>query len=211
MRKPITNRTPAWVNKFPWYAVYIIGLLPAMWVFYMAFSNQLGGNPVRTLEHTLGIWALRFIIIGLMVTPLRKLAGINLLRFRRAFGLIAFYYAALHFSVYAVLDQGLAMDRIINDIIKRPYIIAGMVAFVILIALAMTSNSFSIKKLGGKGWSRLHKLVYLAAASAALHFVLSVKSWPNEPLIYAGIIAVLLGYRLVDPIKKRMSHSAALS
>jgi sulfoxide reductase heme-binding subunit YedZ len=178
--------------------LYAIGLAPAVWTFYLGLNDQLGADPMKTLERTLGLWALRFLIIGLSITPLRRIGGPNLIRYRRAFGLLAFYYAALHVAVYAGLDQGLDLAAIWKDIIKRPYITIGMLAFLILIPLAATSNATMIKKLGGAAWQRLHRWVYLAAAAAALHFIMLVKSWPAEPIIYAAIVAALLLFRGVD-------------
>jgi sulfoxide reductase heme-binding subunit YedZ len=120
-------------------------------------------------------------------------------------GLLAFYYAALHLTTYLVLDQGLDMAAIVADIVKRPYITIGMATFVILIPLAATSNNAAIRRMGGQAWAKLHRLVYPAAIGAALHFLLVVKSWPPEPLVYAAIVAVLLGYRLARPLMKKPS------
>jgi sulfoxide reductase heme-binding subunit YedZ len=158
---------------------------------------------MRYLEQALGLWALRFLIATLAITPLRQLFNLNLLRYRRAIGLLAFYYAALHLITYMVLDQGLDMAAIVADIVKRPYITIGMATFVILVPLAVTSNNAAIRRMGGQAWAKLHKLVYVAAIGAVLHYILVVKSWPTEPLVYAAIVAVLLGYRLVrSQIKK---------
>ncbi len=179
-------------------AVYGIGLAPAAWSFFLGATNSLGADPVRSFEDLLGVWALRFLILGLLVTPLRKLAGVNLLSYRRALGLLAFWYAAMHFATYAILDRGLDLPVILADVTKRPFLIIGTVALLILAALAATSNRFSIRRLG-RGWTRLHRLVYPAVALGAVHFVMSVKSWPLEPLVYAGVISVLLSYRVVAP------------
>ena len=189
--------------QVPKLAVYIIGFIPALWCFCLGLMDRLGADPMRTLEQTLGLWALRFLIASLAFTPLRHLFGINLLRYRRAIGLLAFYYAALHLLTYLVLDQGLDAQAIITDIFKRPYITIGMASFIILIPVAVTSNNASIRRLGGQVWSRIHKLVYPAAIGAALHFVLLVKSWPMEPLVYAALTAVLLGYRLFRALQKQ--------
>jgi sulfoxide reductase heme-binding subunit YedZ len=178
-------------------AIYILGMLPAVWYFYLGITDQLGADPQKTLERLLGLWALRFLILSLAITPLRRLGGPNLIRYRRAVGLLAFTYASLHLTVYMVLDQGLDFAAIWADIVKRPYITVGMFAFVILVPLAVTSNNAMIRRLGGAGWQRLHRLVYVAAAAAAIHFVMVVKAWPPEPLIYAGIVAALLLFRLV--------------
>lgn len=184
-------------------AIYVAGMLPAVWYFYLGVMDQLGADPQKTLERLLGLWALRFLILGLAITPLRRLGGPNLVRYRRAVGLLAFYYATLHLTVYMLLDQGLDFAAIWADIVKRPYITVGMLAFVMLVPLAVTSNSAMIRRLGGAAWQRLHRLVYLAAAAAAIHFVMVVKAWPPEPLIYAGLVAILLLFRVWTRLQKR--------
>ncbi len=198
---PIPRPAFAWRNLIrP--AIYWGGSIPAIWAFYLGFTDQLGAEPIKALEQLLGLWALRFLIVGLAITPLRRLGGPNLVRYRRAFGLLAFFYAALHLAVYVGLDQGFDLTAVWNDILKRPYITVGMLAFAILIPLAVTSNNAMIKRLGGAAWQRLHRLVYAAAALGALHFLLLVKSWPPEPLIYAAIVLTLLLFRLT-PIGKK--------
>jgi sulfoxide reductase heme-binding subunit YedZ len=181
--------------SFPPIILYILGFQPALWTFWMGFRDELGADPLRTLEHTLGLWALRFVIAALLVTPLRDWRVVNLLRYRRALGLLAFYNALLHLGVWLILDQGLDPHAIVRDILRRPYITIGMLSFAIMVPLALTSNAISIRRLGAAAWNRLHRLVYLAAAAAAVHFVMVVKSWPAEPLIYAAIVAALLAYR----------------
>ena len=189
-------------------AIYIAGMMPAFWYFYLGASDQLGADPQNTLERTLGLWALRFLIASLAITPLRRLGGPNLVRYRRAVGLLAFYYATLHLVVYIVLDQGLNGPAIVADILRRPYITVGMLAFIILMPLAITSNGPMIRRLGAASWQRLHKLVYVAAVAAALHFIMLVKAWPPEPLIYAAIVAVLLLLRLWFYAQKRSRQAA---
>lgn len=185
-------------------ALYIVGMLPAVWYFYLGITDQLGADPQNTLERLLGLWALRFLVLSLAITPLRRLGGPNLIRYRRTVGLLAFYYAALHLTVYTVLDQGLDLAAIWADIVKRPYITIGMFAFITLVPLAGTSNNAMLRRLGGGAWQRLHRLVYVAAAAAAIHFVMVVKAWPPEPLTYAGIVAVLLLFRLWLYVQKRL-------
>ncbi|MBO1903521.1 protein-methionine-sulfoxide reductase heme-binding subunit MsrQ [Microvirga sp. 3-52] len=197
--------------QVPKIAIYLVGFIPAIWLFYAGITDQLGADPMRYLEQGLGLWALRFLIATLTITPLRQLFNINLLRYRRALGLIAFYYAALHLVTYLVLDQGLDVSAIVADIVKRPYITIGMATFVILVPLALTSNNASIRRMGGQAWAKLHRLVYLAAIGAALHFLLVVKSWPPEPLVYAAIVAVLLGYRLIRSTMKKTSPRRRLA
>lgn len=184
-------------------ALYLIGLVPAAWTFFLGLTDQLGANPMRTLEQTLGLWALRFLILTLTITPLRDLSGVSLLRYRRALGLLAFYYALMHFTTYVVLDQGLNLAAIVADIVKRPYITVGLLAFTILVPLALTSNDMMVRRMGAAGWARLHRWVYPAAAAGAVHFLLVVKSWTMEPLVYFAIVALLLGYRLRKRIRRR--------
>lgn len=178
-------------------ALYVGGAMPAAWTFYLGIVDQLGAEPMKALERALGVWALRFLIAGLAITPLRQLTGINLLTFRRALGLLAFFYASLHVLTYLWLDQRLALGPIWADIVKRPYITIGMVGFLGLIPLALTSHDAIIRRMGGRAWMRLHRLVYLIAAAGAIHFVLLVKSWPARPLVYAALVFLLLGYRVV--------------
>lgn len=196
------RRGLAW-PRIPSLAIYAIGFIPAVWTFYLGVIDQLGADPMRVLEQTLGLWALRFLIVTLAITPLRDLFGFNLVRYRRAVGLLCFYYAILHLTTYVVLDQNLNFAMIGNDIFKRPYITIGMLSFLVLIPLAITSNNWMIRRMGGASWNKLHRLVYLAAAAAALHFVLLVKAWPMEPLVYSAIVMTLLGYRLFKAVRKR--------
>ncbi len=183
-------------------------MVPAVWYFYLGLTDQLGADPQNVLERTLGLWALRFLIAALAITPLRRLGGPNLIRYRRAIGLLAFTYASLHLTVYMVLDQGLDVSAIIADIIKRPYITVGMFAFLILVPLAVTSNNAMIRRLSGGAWQKLHRWVYVATAAAAIHFIMLVKVWPLEPLIYAAIVAILLLFRLVTYLQKRWNPPA---
>lgn len=188
---PLWQRVPNWT-------VYVVGLVPAVWYFYLGVVDNLGADPMKTLERLLGLWSLRFLVVGLAITPLRKLGGPNLVRYRRAVGLLAFFYAVFHLTVYLVLDRGLDWPAIWGDIVKRPFITVGMLAFLILVPLAVTSNNGMIKRLGAAAWQKLHKWVYAAALLAAVHFVMVVKAWPPEPLVYLGLVAVLLLYRAYD-------------
>ncbi|MGQ8630758.1 protein-methionine-sulfoxide reductase heme-binding subunit MsrQ [Agrobacterium sp. DKPNP3] len=178
------------------WALYVIGLAPGVWYFYLAATGGLGFNPVKDFEHLLGIWALRFLCLGLLVTPLRDLFNLNLIAYRRALGLIAIYYVLAHFTVYLVLDRGLVFSSIADDILKRPYIMLGMAGLIMLLPLALTSNRWSIRELGSR-WNTLHKLVYLVLIVGVLHFVLARKSITLEPMFYISTMMVLLGYRLV--------------
>jgi methionine sulfoxide reductase heme-binding subunit len=190
-------------------AIYILGMTPAAFAFYYAFTGQLGAEPVKALEHALGLVSLRFLVIGLAITPLRKVAGINLVRYRRAIGLVAFFNAALHVMVYVWFDMDLNAAAIWKDLYKRPYITIGMVSFAILIPLAITSNTAMIKRLGAGLWQRLHKWVYLAVAAACVHFIMVVKAWPPEPLAYAAVTLALLGWRVWDAYQKPARRARA--
>lgn len=189
--------------------IYIVGFVPAIWYFYLGITDQLGADPQNALERILGLWALRFLIASLAITPLRRLGGPNLIRYRRAIGLLAFCYATLHLTVYMVLDQGLDLSAIIADIIKRPYITVGMFTFLTLVPLAATSNNIMIRRLSGGAWQKLHRWVYVAAAAAAIHFIMLVKAWPPEPLIYAALVATLLAFRLATYLQKRWNRQSA--
>ncbi|MAS06789.1 MAG: protein-methionine-sulfoxide reductase heme-binding subunit MsrQ [Ahrensia sp.] len=186
----------------PEWAVYAVGLVPAVDLFVRAFSNALGVDPLRVLENGLGEWALRFLILGLAVTPLLRFARINLVKYRRALGLIAFIYVVLHLGVYLALDKQFFWGEIGKDIIKRPYITIGMAAFLMLVPLAATSNRYSIRKLGSAGWRNLHRLVYPAVLAGAIHYLLLVKAWPPEPIIYLLIVLALLGIRRIKPVRR---------
>ena len=146
--------------------------MPAVWTFYLGLTDQLGADPQNVLERTLGLWALRFLILTLAITPLRRLGGPNLDPLSPHAGPARLLLRAMHLSVYLVLDKDLDLAAIWADIVKRPYITVGMLAFTILVPLAVTSNNASIRRLGGAAWARLHKLVYVAIAAAALHFIM---------------------------------------
>lgn len=193
VRKP-----PVKIPNNPWlrWGIYPLGLAPALWAFWLAANNQLGANPVKEFEHILGLWALRFLILTLLVTPLRDIFRLNFIVYRRALGLIAFYYVVMHFATYIILDRGFNWPDILKDVTQRWFIVIGFVAFLALIPLAMTSNQWSIRKLK-KRWQTLHRLIYVIALAGAVHFLMSVKSWPTEPLVYLLIIALLVFWRFV--------------
>lgn len=195
------------VRRVPTWPVYLAGAVPAIWLFWLAFTGGLGADPAVKLERALGEWALRFLFLSLAVTPLLRVSGINLVKYRRALGLSALLLAVLHVGVYAVLVQALDIQLIIEDLYKRPYITLGMVSFVLLVALGLTSNSTSIKRLGASAWQKLHKLAYPAAVLAVLHFFLIIKAWPVEPLIYGAILAVLFALRLPAFDRRRVARA----
>lgn len=181
------------LKPLPAWPLYIVGMIPAVWYFQQAVTGQIGVEPVKALEHALGEFGLQLIVASLAITPLRRFAGINLLRFRRAIGVLAFVYIVLHLTTWAVLDVQ-RWSLIWADIVKRPYITIGMLGFALLVPLAVTSNNLSVRKLGAN-WRKLHKLAYPAAILGAVHFVMLVKGWQVEPLIYLAVILGLLGLR----------------
>lgn len=178
------------LRRLPVWCVYLAGALPAPWLFYLGLTGGLGVEPIEALEHEYGLLALQLLILGLAVTPLRRHLGLNLMRFRRAIGLLAFFYVACHLLVWLVLDVQIP-GQIWADILKRPYITVGMAGFVALLPLALTSNNWSVRRLG-PGWRRLHKATYAACVLGALHFVMLVKGFQLEPLVYLALVAVLL-------------------
>jgi sulfoxide reductase heme-binding subunit YedZ len=177
--------------------VFVLALAPFIWLLTRALTGRLSVNPIEDITLTTGIWALRFLLASLAVTPLRRLTGWHgLIRYRRMLGLFAFFYATLHLLTYIVLDQFFAFEFILADIAKRPYITAGTLAFVLMIPLALTSTQGWIRRLGRR-WQILHRLVYVSAAAACLHFIWKVKVAVGEPVYYALILAALLGFRLL--------------
>ena len=185
-------------TRFPPYGkplVFCVSLLPLVWLCWLAWQDQLGTNPVETLSHRTGDWSLRFLLLTLAVTPLRRLSGWNwLLKFRRMLGLFAFFYVCLHLGVYLIFDQFFDPSAILEDIAKRPYITVGFAGFLLLIPLAVTSTNGMIKRLG-RNWQRLHRLVYLIGMLGVVHYWWLVKADISEPLLYAGLLTMLLGYR----------------
>ena len=175
--------------------LFTVCLAPFIALVIGAVNNTLGTNPVETMTHETGEWALRFLLLTLMITPLRRLSGKSwLIKLRRMLGLYAFFYACLHFITYIWFDHYFDWVEIIKDIPKRPFITVGFSAFVLLIPLAVTSNNKMMRRLK-KNWVKLHKLVYVIAVLGVLHFLWLVKADTLEPLIYAGILLILLGYR----------------
>ena len=186
--------------------VFVLCLLPFAWLFYGAFTNNLGANPAEYLIRATGDWTLRFLCIVLAVTPLRVLSSTpQLARFRRMLGLFVYFYVVLHLLSYSWFDMGFDVPDIANDIAKRPFILVGFSAFVLLTPLAATSFNRAIKALGGKRWQLLHKLVYLIAGLGLLHFfwMRAGKNNFTEVFVYAAIIAVLLGWRAAHFLKKK--------
>lgn len=192
----------AW-TMVPSWLLYPLGIVPGMWLFYQAVANQLGPDPLGVLENGLGEYALQFLIAGLVISPLMRFAKINLIKYRRALGLVGFFYVVAHFTVYIVLDKQYDWAEIITDIIKRPYITIGVTAFLLLLPLAITSNKLSIRKLGTAGWNKLHLIVYPAVVLGAVHYVMIKKTWAMEPLLYLAVAAFLIALRRFYHLAKK--------
>lgn len=187
---------------------FTLALLPLGWTAWLAASGGLGAEPVAEGVRQTGLWALRFLLLALGVTPLRRLSGLGgLARFRRMIGLFAFFYATVHLLAYIGADQFFDWLAVWKDIIKRPYITVGMGAFLVLTVLAATSTDAMVRRLGGRRWRRLHKAVFAAGAAGCLHYVMLVKGWQNAPLVYAAVFVGLLALRAIRtlPFAERAS------
>ncbi len=195
--QPMAQPVNAALRRVPPWTLYLLGMIPVALLVWQTVSGGLGPDPAKAIEHQLGERALQLIVAGLCVTPLRWLTGINLIRYRRAIGLLAFAYVSLHLAAWVFLDLQMRWGLIGSELIKRKFIIVGMTGFALMVPLAMTSNNLSIRKLGPKGWQRLHMLTYGVGVAAAVHYIMLTKTWRAEPLIYAGIIAALLALRVV--------------
>lgn len=188
-----------YLRRIPVWLLYTLGAAYPVWLLYQGLTDGLGVDPVKVMEHALGERALQLLILGLAVTPLRQRVGLNLMKFRRAIGVIAFFYVLAHLLVWLVLDVQIP-SQIWADIIKRPYITIGMAGFLLMIPLALTSNNWSVRRLG-PSWRKLHKLTYAACLLGGLHFVWLAKGFQLEPLIYLGVVLALLALRLPKKAK----------
>ena len=186
--------------------VFLLCLVPLANLVWKGLHGDLTANPIEYIRNSTGFWTLVGLCVALSVTPLRRLLRQNwLIRFRRMFGLFAFFYAFLHFITYIWLEQYFDFRSMIEDVYIRPFITAGFIAFVLLIPLAITSTSGMVRRLGGRRWQMLHRLIYVSACAGALHYWWKVKSDTTLPLRFAVIVAILLGYRLVAYAMKRRS------
>lgn len=184
--------------------VWILCLLPLALLVYDGFTDNLTANPIEKITNTTGIWTLRLIVITLAITPLRWITGLNkLINYRRVVGLFAFFYGSLHFTVFFFLDHQFDFGAMWTDVLKRPYIAAGFTAFVLMIPLAITSTTGWIRRMGGKNWNLLHKLIYITALAAVLHYYLKVKLDGSFPVYYGIGVAILLGFRAWRHFAKR--------
>ena len=188
-------------------SIFVASLLPAVWLTYALLTNQLGANPIEAITRETGLWALRFLWLTLLITPLRWLTGWNsIATLRRMVGLYVCFYATLHMLLYLWLDQFFDINDIIKDIIKRPFITIGFFTFTALIPLAITSNNKMVKRLGGKRWKKLHRLTYFIAIASSVHFYMLVKQDKTEPLFYIALLVILLGVRIYRAyLRPRMS------
>ncbi len=196
-------------DRLVYAVVWLACLAPLLWLAWRGFTNDLGANPIDKLIRELGVWGLRLLIVGLAITPLaRILKQPRLIRFRRTVGLFAFAYVLLHLTNYVVTDQWFDWASIGKDILKRPFITVGMAAFVLLVPLAATSTNWALRRLGPVRWRRLHRLTYLIVPLGVVHYYMLVKADHRSPLIYGAIVAVLLGWRVWDGLRKRRAARA---
>lgn len=179
--------------------LFVLCLAPLGALIWTGFHQGLGANPIEFITHATGDWTLRFLAITLSVTPLRKLLRVpQLIRFRRMLGLFAFFYACLHFTTYIWLDKFFDVHEMIKDVGKRPFITAGFTGFVLLVPLAVTSTAGWIRRLGGKRWQMLHRLIYVSATAGVVHYYWLVKSDIRKPVMYGAIVAALLAFRAIS-------------
>lgn len=196
------DRWVRWVAK-P--AVFALSLLPLALLVWGGAQDALGPNPIEAILRGTGDWTLRFLLVTLSVTPLRRIFGWHwLVRLRRMLGLFAFFYAVLHLTTWIWLDRQFDVNEMIAGILKRPFITVGMVSFLLLVPLAATSTNAAVRRLGGARWQRLHRLVYFIAFGGVVHFLWMVKSDLTQPLVHGMVLALLLGFRLWDTVRKRV-------
>jgi sulfoxide reductase heme-binding subunit YedZ len=195
--------------------VFAVCLIPAallLWNAYVVVRGSagltaLGADPVRALEIRTGLWTIRFLAITLAVTPVRQLSGVGpLAKYRRMFGLFTFFYACLHVSTWVGVDWFFDVDAMVHEVVKHKYILVGMATFLMLIPLALTSTNAAVRRLGGARWARLHRLVYVVAITATVHYLWAVKKDTLFPLAYLATFLVLLGYRAVQVLRRRRAR-----
>ncbi|OJH44129.1 sulfite oxidase heme-binding subunit YedZ [Paracoccus sp. SM22M-07] len=196
------------LRRIPVPVIWLAGALPFALLLWDTFTGGLGADPIQSIEHRLGRTALYLLVAGLAVTPLLRVTGISLMRFRRALGVLCFAYALPHVLAWIVMDMGFLWAQMGRDIIKRPYLLFGMLAFAMLLPLAITSNNLSIRRLGGQSWRKLHKLVYPAAILIGMHWVWAVKVNEREPFFWLAVILAILASRFV--IRRRVAWKRVL-
>ena len=207
MIKPLSTAKIRWLK----FMVFVVCLIPIVTLAYGVLTGSIAGDPVETMTEVTGEWGLRFLLLTLTITPLRKLMKFpDLIKFRRMLGLFAFFYAFCHLNIYIVFDQFFDWTAIWKDTVEKKFVFAGMLALILMIPLAITSTNGWVKRLGGKRWQKLHKSIYIIAIAAVTHFIWLVKADLGEPLIYAFILFVLLAYRFIGYKRKMQpaSHQA---
>ncbi|MCZ0963064.1 sulfite oxidase heme-binding subunit YedZ [Paracoccus benzoatiresistens] len=187
------------LRRIPVWALWLGGLIPLALLVWDTLTGGLGIDPIRDIEHRLGRTALYFLVASLAVTPMLRIAGISFMRFRRALGLLCFTYAGLHVLAWVAMDMALLWAAMARDVVKRPYLVFGMAAFVMLLLLAVTSNNALIRRMGAPAWRRLHQLAYVAAPLVTLHWIWALKTFPLEPVLWLTAILLLLASRVAVP------------
>ncbi len=189
--------------------VFVACLAPVGYLAYGVLTNSLSANPISDITNETGVWTLRLLALTLLVTPLRRVTGWNwLIRYRRMIGLFAFFYGSLHFTTYVWLDQFFDLHAIVKDVTKRPFITVGFTAFLLMIPLALTSTAGWIRRLGGRKWNQLHRLVYVSAALGVVHYYWLVKADTTRPIRYGVIVTTLLAARLVYVLQKKRAGAS---
>ena len=201
------DRINAFARRVPTWVVYLLGLVPLAFLVWGAVFGGLGPDPVKAIERGLGERGLQFLLASLAITPLRRV-GLNLIRFRRALGLLSFLYVSLHLTAWVWLDMGLRWSEMAADLTKRPFVIVGMIGFLALVPLAATSWNGAIRRMGAAAWNRLHKLAYLAILAGVVHLALLSQVWTVEVLVYVGLGLGLLPVRLFPRPVQRHRASA---
>jgi sulfoxide reductase heme-binding subunit YedZ len=197
--------------KFTKFLVFVNCLVPLALLVWDWLRGGLGANPLEFVTRTTGTLTLIFLLLTLAITPVRKLTGAQwLVRLRRTLGLYAFFYGLLHLAAYIWFDKAFDLPAVVGDVTRRPFIAVGMLAFFLMVPLAVTSTNAMIKRLGGKRWALLHRLVYVSAIGGVLHFYMLVKADTRKPLVYGGLIALLLGYRLLASYRKKRPLSLGI-
>ena len=181
-----------WARRVPTWPLYVLGVLPGIWLIWAAVAGQLGVDPVKAMEHRAGLWSLQLLLASLCVTPLMRLGRVNLLKFRKPLGLLGFGYVVMHFLVWILLDLQMRWGEIGAALVKRPYIVVGFVALLALVPLAATSWQGAIRRMGAQAWGRLHRLVYLAVILGAAHFAMQSKVWTAEVIVYLAVAVGLV-------------------
>ena len=202
----MVNTLNGWLRKVPAWVIYVIGFGWIGWLFYSALQGWMGPEPINALERAYGEVALYLVVATLAITPLRNFLNLNLIKFRRAIGLMCFYFVLAHLLVWVVLDVG-TLDRVWTEIVKRPYVTIGFAGFLLLLPLAFTSNNWAVRKIGPIRWRNLHKLTYPAAILAVVHYIWLVRGWPLEPFVYLAIVLGLLGLRMLPKRKPRAARA----